>query len=367
MAYECLTNLIGITNSDCDCTVAGLDDATLNEGLDDGEHWYDQSLSGLFLDQLEGIVPLQAAGQSAPCSNEMARFYYDARNSAIKTMIDDILIGITQRAVNGQKSYIGKIAGTSYTSAFDLTAYLYAGVKMYTVPMKGGVIKINKIYAMMDAAATFDILVYKLERGATIIEEVTTITGIQSLANTVKENVLAAPVEIELSQYGADFYFLYVPSGFNSLQNTTSCGCGHREYLLRNFLQINGVIGNDINAASSFLSYTNAMGLSFEGSVGCDTTKIICEAYNADDKAVATVMPYAARFKAGELVHEFISKSGNINRYTMTSQESIWGKRNHFRSEYNSRINWLVENINLNLIDCYICNDKRIVKGGIRV
>ena len=28
-------------------------------------------------------------------------------------------------------------------------------------------------------------------------------------------------------------------------------------------------------------------------------------------------------------------------------------------------INWLVDNTNIDVIDCYVCNDKRVTKGGI--
>lgn len=357
MAYECLDNIIGITQSDCDCNISGLQ----------GEYaadWYKTSTSGLFLDQLEGIVPLKAVDQSAECTNEMAAFYYNAIKSASKTLADDILIGLTQRAINGQKTYRGKIAGTSFGSATDLTGIGYAGIKLQTRAMKGGSIKINKVNVMMNATATFNLLVYKLERGATELELVTTISNLNSTANANNINTLTDPVIIQLSEYGADFFFLYQPAGFFPRANTLSCGCGSVEYLLKNYLYVSGVTGNDLTQIPYFTGQSNAMGISLEGEVGCDTTKIICESYN-NDEAAKLVMAYATRYKAGELVQEFVSKSGNINRYTMVSQEYIWGKRNHFKSEYNSRVNWLVTNLDLSLIDCYTCNDKRVVKGGI--
>lgn len=358
--YDCLVDLIGITKSDCACDVAGLTG-------DLAADWYKKSTSDLFLDELEGIVPLQAVGQSASCLNEMAVFYARAKESGIKQMADDIMIGLTMRGINGQKTYNGKIAGIGSGPIQDISLFDKAGLKLSTVAMKGGVINISKITTLMSADATFDINVYKLENGATEMQFIQTITGIQSLASGAKENVLSGNnlISLQLSEYGADYYFLY-NAGINPKQNSISCGCGSAEYVLRSYLQVQGVTAVDNAGELTFTTYNNAMGLSFESRVGCDTTAIICEAFN-NDQAAALVMAYASRFKAGELVHEFVSKSGNINRYTMTSQESIWGKRNHFRSEYNTRINWLVENIDLNLIDCYICNDKRVTKGGILV
>lgn len=360
MAYDCLETLIGITESTCDCTIDGMTNDDLTGT------WYKDSTSGLFIDQLEGIVPLQSVGASTECANEMATFYSKARDNAIKTMADEVMIGLTKRAVNGKKKYVGLIGGKSYGSAFDLNGFNYAGLKLYTYAMKGGVITINKIYTMMDATATFDIIVYKLEHGATELELVTTIEDIESEANVVKTNTLTTPVTIDLSMYGAEFYFLYVPNSFNPKRNTLSCGCGSKEHVLNSYMVKYGVTTATVEGTPLFSTYPHALGIAFDAEVGCDTTSIICASYD-EDEAVKLVMAYAARFKAGELIHEFILKSDNINRYTMSSRESLYGKRNHFKAEYNTRINWLIENLNLNLIDCYICNDKRINKGGILV
>ena len=356
--YDCLVDLIGITKSDCACDVAGLTG-------DLAADWYKKSTSDLFLDELEGIVPLQAAGQSAACTNEMATFYARAKESAIKQMADDVIIGLTARGVNGIKTYTGKIAGVGAGSIVDVSVFDKAGLKLSTVPMKGGVINISKITTIMSADATFDIDIYKQEAGSETLQFIKTITGIQSLASGAYENVLTGNnlISLQLSEYGCDYYFLYAAT-INPKGNSLSCGCGNIEYVLREYLTVAGVAGEETSDDYVFSSFNNAMGLSFDAVIGCDTTTIICEAFYNDVPA-KLIMAYASRFKGGELVHEFVSKSGNINRYTMTSQESIWGKRNHFRSEYNTRINWLVENIDLNLIDCYICNDNRVKKGGI--
>ncbi len=353
MAYDCLIDLIGITKSECTCTINGL------PGSISPADWYKKSTSDLFIDELEGIAPLQAAGMSTDCINEMANFYYRAKLNAIKQVADDIIIGLTQRVAIGQKSYTGKIASTTPGSVFNISGLNKAGLKLITTAMKGGSINISNITTMMDADATFNIEVYKQEYGTTTLQLITTLANIQSLAAGPKDNTVS--LILPLSEYGCDYYFLYSAT-INPKQNSLSCGCGSSEYILRNYMQASGVA----ESSNVFTTYNNGMGLALYAIVGCDTTSIICEAFNNDD-AAKLVMAYAARYKAGELVHEFISKSGNINRYTMVSQEAIWGKRNHFRSEYNTRINWLVENIDTSLIDCYVCNDNRVIKSGIMV
>jgi hypothetical protein len=131
-------------------------------------------------------------------------------------------------------------------------------------------------------------------------------------------------------------------------------------------VSFSGVAGDDLNSLPYFTNYLSGLGLSMEVDAGCDASSIICTMFN-DDIAARTAMAYAARYKAGELVHEYILKSNNINRYTMSNREFLWGKRNHFRKEYNDRVTWLSQTADINSIDCYVCNDKRIGNGGILI
>ena len=364
MEFTCLDNILGLTRSNCDCTIDSLKDDELPDD------WYKQSTSNLFLDELEGIVPIKAVGKAGACEGEMANFYFNALQTARQTTIDELMVAITQRGINGQKTYTGKIAGTSFSSIQNLNAIGYAGLRLSTRAMKGGKITIKSIYAMMNADATFDIQVYKLDKDATELEQLATITNIQSLANVLKETALVDednkpdPYVISLSEYGADFYLVYQPTTFLPLRNTISCGCGRKESDLKRYLTVSGAIAPTLN--DPFTNYSNGMGISLNASVGCDTSTLICEAFNNDD-GINKVLPYTIRFKAGELVQEYVAKTNNISRYTMVDKEYIWGKRNHFKAEYNTRITWMAQNINLDLIDCYICNDKRIRKGGILV
>lgn len=357
MAYDCLNAVIGITESTCACTVAGLTNDELT-----GD-WYKLSTSELYLDKLEGIVPLQAVNNSTDCTDEMAQFYYNARRDAIKMLGDDVIVGITQRALNGKKAYNGKIAGTSFSSTQALSS-TYAGPKYSTVPMKGGIIHITKLVAMMNATATFDIGIYKVVNNSDEYELVETLEDIQSLANAKRENTV--DITLQLDEFGCDFYFLYTPSGFLPKTNSISCGCGSVEKNLANFMTVSGVYGNDLSLLNSFRSANSAMGISLLATVSCDTSVIICEGFNTSQE-IAKVMAYAVRYKAGELVHELVLGTQEINRYTMSSREYLWGKRNHFRKEYNERIDYLAQKLDLNLTGCYVCSDKRISKSGILV
>ncbi|NCT92943.1 MAG: hypothetical protein GXC72_00840 [Chitinophagaceae bacterium] len=359
MDYKaCLNNIIGITRSDCPC----ITDKLSNDSLP--EKWYTISTSDLYLDELEGIIPLFGVDAAKECDNdELADFFVKARNNAISLLLKDYLIGLNQKFKEGYRPYMGWIASKTF-GATQLLNGGFAGIKLSTVAMKGGLITINKVFTMMDAGATFDLYIYKVERNAQMYELVHTITGLQSLPGAIQENTLNTPVELELSEFGADFYLLYQPAGFNPKQNSVSCNCGNKEILLRQYMSVQGVYGAEIPMMPYFWGSSNAMGLSLDVSIGCNASSILCATYETYSPAREAIA-LAVRYKAGELVHEYVLRSNNINLYTMSSREALYGKRNHFKAEYIAIINWLVDNADIDLIDCYVCNDKRVTKGGI--
>lgn len=360
MDYKaCLNNIIGITRSECECIT------DLVESESEGAHWYNESTSGEYLDELEGIIPLFGVDSAKDCDNEeLAKFFVNARKNAISQLSKDYLIGLSHKFTEGYRTYSGWIANRVFSGTQNLGGATWAGVKLTTIPMKGGLITISKVFTMMTNAAEFDMYIYRVDHNSRHYELVETITGLLSLNGVIKENVLDTPIELPLSEFGCDYYLLYQPIGFSPKENTVSCNCGHKESILRTYMQITGVYGNDIPMMPYFWGSNYAMGISLEVNVGCNSEAILCASYlNRSDFKAA--MAYAVRYKAGELVHEYVLRSNNVNQYTMSSREALYGKRNHFKSEYVAIVNWLVDKTPIDLIDCYVCNDKRVTKGGI--
>lgn len=360
MDYSCLENIIGITQSDCDCVVSGLTNATLT-----GE-WYKQSASGLYMDEQEGMISISAMKDSAEC-NEMATFYYNARANAIKQLGDDLLAGLQAKYKRKNPNFSGKAGTTTYSGNLSVNN-TYAGDVFRTPPMKSGYMKFYKVWAMMNATVTFNIEVYQKDwNGDTDeYELVQTIFDVQSQANTAMENVLTEAFTLYMSEFGRNFYFLYQPAGLQPKSNTIQCGgCGGNS-LFKPYAALSGITGNDLSLVDSWPRSNYANGLAFQIEAGCDTKNIVCEMYNSSD-AFQKVMSYAIRFRADAAVLEKVYKSGNVNRYTMMSGEAIQGTRNTFNKQYNDRLAWLIQNADPNLIGCFVCNNNKIRKSGILV
>lgn len=362
MGLQCFDNIIGITESTCTCLTEGLGNEQIND-----IPWYKVSKSGLFLDRLPGIVDIRGVGSSTPCDDEVAKFYKDAIKDAIKAMHDDMVAGLLKKFKQVKLAYSGKALSTDYTTNDINVTQSYAGVMMRTERMKGGSLQINNIFALFDSSFELIIKVYRAIRDSKNFEFIEDITGISAEANKLKSNVLATPKIYPLCEEGYDYYFVYQRGSARPKNNPVDCGCGNSQAQLREYANFYGIVGHDLETVTSFQQRSNASGLAFDLAIGCDTSAVVCDLYkNYQDFKV--VMSHAVRYKAGELVQEMVANSGEVNRHTMLNKEHIWGKRNHFRSEYADRIMWMVENANLQEYECYICNNKtlNIRRSGIR-
>lgn len=360
MSLNCFDYIIGVTESTCTCLTTGLGTDKVGD-----EIWYKISKSGLFLDRLPGIVEIRGIDAASPCNNEVATFYKTAIKDAIKEMHDDLVAGLLKKFKQVKLAYSGKALSTDY-SGNDVNVSKYAGVRIRTSGMKGGSLQINNIFTMFANTGTITIKVYRAITGSDNIEHVEDITGITTESNKVKPNVLATPKSYPLCEEGYDYFFLYDTTDMIPKNNPLDCGCGNSQAQLKAYAEFLGVTGSDLNGIADFTQRSNAHGLAFDLAIGCDTSAVVCDLYtNFQDFKV--VMSHAVRFKAGELVQEMVANSGQVNRYTLLAKEHIWGKRNHFRTEYADRIMWMVENANLEEYECYLCNNKtlNIRKAGI--
>lgn len=359
MSLECLENIIGVTETDCECLTTKLGDKKVNN-----VPWYKISRSGLFLDRLPGIIGIKGSDAATPCDDELAVFYETAIKDAVKCMHNDLVTGLLRKFRQIKLAYSGQALSTSYQVNHPLSGN-YAGVCIRTAGMKGGSLNINVIYAMFEQTVEeFTIKVYRAFRGSDALEHLDDI-AVSTLANAIKPTVLSEPKSYPLCEQGYDYYFLYEAPEFSPKDNTIACGCGSSEAHLNEYAQFNGVEG-DISSPHAFATDSYGKGLAFDLSIGCDTGAVVCDLYRRFQD-FNIVMSHAARFKAGEIVQELVLNSDDINRYTMMNREYLWGKRNHFRAEYNDRIEWMIETADLSNYDCFICNGntRNVHKGGI--
>lgn len=353
---ECLKNIIGVTADNCECYGIGAD-ADLQK-----------SMSGLFIDQLEGGITLKAVTQTDSCKT-LLDMMKEIRDLAIKRTGDDVKIQIADKYSKAAKPYLGDIGENTFTGSLPVANYF--GQKWTSNGFVDAVAIIKKISYLGTAPVEGDVadnnfILYKQVGGTKVIpisvfstklhdgnkSNVTFGTGITELRLPMTEN-----------GHTITYFWAVQGTGFLPRNNKARCNCGNKLIQLDRFMDIKGYIGN---TASALNIYTDeyAHGLIFDVELRCDDNQLICREYD-ENNAVSVTLAYAAQFKAGELLIESVLRSPEVNRFTMMNREYLWGKRNHFKTEYENRIKYIRKVVDVSESGCFICRNTDIIMGNI--
>jgi hypothetical protein len=352
---ECLNNIVGLSRTECECQVAEI--PTVDQ----------ESTSGIYIDEVEGGLKLSAI-ESMDCQT-----FVDKAKQARKRAIDmftEQIIGVYstspyRRRFRPFNSRIAKV-----NSLRLLNVPQFAGLRLRTNLTRGSYLIIDKIGLIIEREESVTLNIYRTYRDDHygIPEKVAEITGIETIANLPSIKTLDAPLSLPLydDQLKAiDYSFIYDTVLYGQPRdNSASCSCGGSEQILKTYLMPQGVSASTIEGIATGGSSSYANGIFIDGRIDCQMQDIICQMLQMDQsKTIANAIAY----KAQEMLIEDLMGSGNINRYTMLSSEHLWGKRNHFRKEFDDRLLWLTQTIPVeHLSDCLACDDNRIARTLIR-
>lgn len=357
---ECLENIIGITESQCQCLISGL---TQNE-IDALK----VSKSGLYTDDLDGGIHLKTLSGVDACKG-FAKLSLDARSEAIKRTSHDVVLMLNQKFSKKKDPFNGSI-GTLTISQPHIMLKRYGGMKLKPKDLSDGLLTITGGSIALSYNGSVDLLLVKAFVGSNIGTLIETIPVTSSSSGFVNFQ-LQSPLNLTLQseKQAVEYYILFdrtLLAGGQPMNNKTSCNCGTAEKYLKQYIDVLGVELDNIEQLTNASTDGFAHGLSLNISISCSNNNFICREFNEND-AVSLVLAYCVLFKTQELIIESVLGSPEINRYTMMHREYLWGKRNHFRAEYESRIKYLGMDgvIDINDTDCYICKDETMFYGGI--
>lgn len=350
----CLNDFIGITASTDKKIVDALKDGT-------DTSWFNKSESGLFVDQIPFAPKLEAL--DATVCSDLGKFYKKGLESAKQTLVSDLTVQFGSRYREKSKMYIGRAGGWSFATNLAFPTGK-AGLWIQNEDMRGGKIIIKAIHLVFATAIT-NLELYKIANGQYEAEKIMDITVDSINLNQLTTKTLANPISLDMKDY--TYMLLYDTSGVQAKNNSVSCGCGNIELNLKRFIQLVGVVGSDLTNVTTMQQSQNGNGLALDVQVGCDATNIVCELMEADN-SYRTVLAWALMYKTVENTIEAILNSHRLNQYTLNDREHMYGKRNEARKNYNDRVLWFSETVNVaGLTDCYMCNDgnKKIYRGSI--
>lgn len=354
---ECLSEIIGITNSDCPCTV---------EGLTPGEiESLKKSVSGLYVDELEGGINMAGVQGVNNCQN-FAQMSIKARDTAIKKLSSDIMVALSLKYKSAKSAFVGTIGRPSYVSTLSADKK-YQFMRIQPNIGTDAVIAVNGFRIIADRADTVKAMVISAARGSNqgnIVFEQT----VDLLPNVYTAVNIADLPEIPLVIGGEtmDYYFVW-ERGANEARPKDvkiDCNCGSEASGFKNYAMVQGGQIDDLSNLYGGARENYSRGISLDVDIRCKPGNLICREYDREN-AIAVTMAWATMYKTGEMLIESVLNSGEINRYTMMNREYLWGKRNHFRKEYDGRIEYLASVIDVSSSDCYICRENRIFMGGI--
>lgn len=354
---NCLDNIIGLSETTCTCF----------EPLPAG---YNTSASGIFLDRLQGLEleTLKAADDCA--RGGLWDRMFQAVADSKKQFIADMLGCVAHNYKSKRDVFAGLLGQTTFQSSLALTTN-YAGVKGRMQNIKGAFLNVKQIGVLINATAPVTVEVWSNENDGTLVDSFT----INAVANTLTYGAISPdPLTLPMwsnNRSNLNYYFIYQLDGsFQPLNNKKDCGCGNVDKSYLEWIDYIGVKGASTSAVDSFTDTQKEMnGLVLDVEMKCKTSEIICSderPLDFEDDGFAMNMAYAIRFKAGEILIDSILSSVNINRFTLMNREALYGKRNHYRVEYEKWVAFMCENPNIEYNDCLECRQGHFIKSGIR-
>jgi hypothetical protein len=351
---DCLKNIVGVTDTETDCITGGLAVDEISE--------MKKSTSTLYLDNLPGGIHLKAV-KYADATKGLYKMSTGAIQTAATILEKDLLLALNQNHAKSRKNFVGQIGRLSFAQSLGVTGD-WQGLRIRPVDKSDAIIILSKITNIISTAATYNFYLYKVPYRSAVGQLIGTYP-VTSLANQFHSAVVDGPdgKRLPLTENGEAIEYWVIwnrteAGGGIPKDNKLACstcdkvnGTPAGEYL-----EVNGVDFDDINNLQNVRTDDYSHGLTLDIVIKCDNQQLFCRQY-AEDDAVAVAMAYAVWFKAGELLIEDVLKSPDLNRYTTMDKERLWGKRNHFRAEYDGRIPFLAATIDITDSNCFVCRE----------
>lgn len=352
---ECLENIIGITNTNCECMLAGLTPEQVIAAK--------TSTSGLYLDgNLEGGVALEEVKLLENCG-EYYKLATKAIKSAQKAFYDDLQIAIGTKYKNIKARFMGELGRLQYAGVMNVQDTLQY-LKVEPLISSAAVMKVNNVRLNINTAkeavpVKLIAVLDGLNTGDIVFEAV---VNTQAARFTSVEIPVNLQVPLSKNNRKINYYFVWERENELPIDNSVSCGCSGGD-AYQAYVKLTGGTAADYDSLG-LKTDVFAHGFSVDAEIYCETGGLICNEFRKEDR-IALVSAWSVLYKAGELLIEYVLQSPEINRFTMMSREYLWGKRNHFKAEYNNRLAYLGSEIDITADDCFVCRDRKMFVGNV--
>lgn len=352
---ECLTDIIGVTQSDCPCLINGLTEDQITELA--------KSQSGFYMDDIPDAVTLKAIKLVDACQGfyEMATY---SKKQAIISLQDDIAAGLELKFKQAKGNYFGSIGRTQYAGTLPATKPIYF-MKIEPNGKTDAAITFKKARIYSSEAGNTNFYIFKMVNGD--LEQVFT-APVSLIANNATLVTPAANLVLPMDQNGQPVTYFVAWETINGAKpkdNKVDCNCNAGNGAgFGDYVTVSGGEAAVLIDMDTAKTVNKAYGIVLDVEIRCISSNFVCREYN-DKNALAIVAKWAVAYKANEILIERILSSPEVNRYTLMNREHLYGKRNHFRAEYQNRVQYILDNVDVSKTDCFICKQSGLFLGGI--
>lgn len=360
---DCLTNLVGLTDKDCECYSGSKPDGfdSLNE-TESGYYLTDEDYGFPILDSIYAAVDCGDA-------NSVYSVLQRARTAAINSIYTDLQAALLQFWDKAVKPFSGLVGQRRSTTTRTPSAST-VGQLWQPNPIKDASFMVAGIWIGVSQAGAVEVTISSNDPDFDTVSQTFTVTT----AGKFQYFTFTNPVELPLyskntvsgnccGTCGLRYTISYVPAnGVKFLDNKFSC-CGGHNTEWKQYITAKGFETNDLDSLlEDCTESTNSMaqGLAVDGYLACDNLQWLCELKELNGKDLRDVLARAIQFRSTVFMAQHVLDSPEINQWTTLNREALYGKRNHAQKRFDEYMLWIAENVPVGMTGCYKCKPSKI-------
>lgn len=344
---NCLQNNIGLSQINCNCP-------------DFAGKGADVSNSGFYIDDELSLQPFVYGdcGQGS-----IWDILQRAKAKAILDFQTDFNAELTKRYTQRVTPFQGVLSTRAY-SGVNTGALQYNGVRIDFKGYRGQKMVLTDIEIGNNLGGATVVKVWKgysLYGGTISNYELVQSNAVTLSPNVYTKFTFPTPISVDFKE-GEHYFVTYnLPVGSFPFQNIyPNCGsCNGLDTKYKDTIDVSGFsIANEGELSSQNCCNANAFGMILTIQIYCDVREWFCRLEKLGNiSGEYMAVSKALVFKSGINAVQTLLDNNAINFTTLTSRESLYGKRAHLQKEYDWRLQWLSNNFPINDYNCMTCGN----------
>lgn len=352
---QCLDNIIGITQTDCDCELGTM--TTQQKAV------FATSNSGIYVDEFAERFPNWRVFKDVyTCSN-----LYDEvikKLTTAKLFVHTEVVNYFNTKMKASiDPFVGTLGETKYLQTLPVNSNL-RGVRIGE-GVTSGFLTINSIRLNTSVTGNKTVKLYRKQKSS-FYEEIQSWTV--STTSGVFSPITAEKIELPLRVNGRimEYYLLY-SDATGEVNNKLDCGCpsmlGYKRFI--NFTGVTLSSLSDIDN-ETYTSDSTAHGFSIDITLNCKSGELICNHFDVSNDSSKS-LAIAIALKTAKLLIDSVLSSPKITSITFISREELDSLSNLYEVQSGQYLRYALQEMNFEGNGCFYCNSATMFMGNIGI